>query len=179
MGTSQNTQKKTTKSKVCIGMHNTSEHPTRMPLISTHAGREIWSDKPFYLDARDPTQLFIVICIELEAKKNIFLETKTIHALFTTLAAEVAASATHSTQDGRTKRGPGHETTNPPKRDMRFIEVIRRFQKNGCDVNRDEQGPVLALIAPCRRERNLGVEFAFRRGQVPARHLDLYNNNYL
>ena len=85
-------------------MDNTSGHPTTMPLISTHAGREIWSDKPFYLDARDPTQLFIVICIELEANKKRFLETKTIHALFTTLAAEVAASATHSTQDGRTKR---------------------------------------------------------------------------
>ncbi len=80
-------------------MDNTSGHPTTMPLISTHAGREIWSDKPFYLDARDPTQLFIVICIELEANKKRFLETKTIHALFTTLAAEVAASATHSTQD--------------------------------------------------------------------------------
>ena len=51
-------------------MRNTSEHPTTMPLISTHAGREIWSDKPFYLDARDPTQLFIVICIELEANKK-------------------------------------------------------------------------------------------------------------
>ena len=160
-------------------MDNTFGHPKQMSLISTHAGREIWSDKRFYLDARDPTQLFIVICIELEAKKNRFLETKTIHALFTTLAAEVAASATHSTQDGRTKRGPGDQTTNRRKRGMRFIEVIRRFQKNGCDVNRDEQRQVMGLIAPCRRERDLGVKFAFRRGAGPGGNLDLYNNNYL
>ena len=111
MGRSQNTSNKKIKNEGLYWYGQYFWTPYKnVSHLDTCRARDL--ERQAFLPRRQgPDAAFHCYLHRVGSKKNIFLETKTIHALFTTLAAEVAASATHSTQDGRTKKRPGRKTT--------------------------------------------------------------------